>query len=127
MHAGDAIRAARQRQLPIDDMLACLVASTLYVPLAEPPQMDGDLVKSWKPATAAKANGSQWLIVFTDTDSISAFAQRNPSYSYQLQIAANWVLQTLPSGHGLAVNIGSPEIMFEWHADGIRQYMAQAQ
>ncbi len=120
----EAIQLARQGRMPVKEMLGLLVAGNLFVPLAAPPEMNSEGIKSWKPATVKKGDGSQWLVAFTEAGMSSQFSQQNPSYSHGMSVAAHWVLRVVPPGHGLVVNIGSPESMFEWNAEGLSRYRA---
>ena len=121
----EAIQLARQGRISVKEMLSTLVASSLFVPLAAPPEMDGENIKSWKPATVSKGDGSQWLVTFTDAEVCAHFLQQNAGYSHGLRVDARWVLRALPPGHGLVVNMSTPESMFEWNAEGLSRYMAE--
>ena len=55
-----AIELARQGRISVKEMLDRLASANLFVPLAEPPLMDGQRVRSWKPATLSKNDGSIW-------------------------------------------------------------------
>lgn len=123
LRAHEAIGLARQGQLPVKDMLGRLVASKLLVPLADVPQMDGEKVKSWRPATLSKPDGSQWLVGFTNANLGGTFAKEN-GYSHAISVDAAWVLEALPPGHGLVINVASDR-MFEWSAQGISHYKAE--
>lgn len=118
--ARKAIRAARAGQLPIQQMLSSVLAAQVIVPLAEPPVMDGARMLSWKPATVTRdADGQQFLVVFTDEELDGKYAKWRPEYPYRLRVAGDWLLTTLPAGHGIVFNLGGGEIMFEWPAGGI--------
>src|SRR5690349_8296194 len=105
-----AIELARQGRITVKEMLDRLVLANLIVPLAEPPLMDGQRVRSWKPATVSKSDGSQWVVAFSSSDLATAFSKQNPSYSHGLSVNTKWILQLLPEAHGLVVNIGSANV-----------------
>jgi hypothetical protein len=121
-----AIQLARQGRIPVKDMLESLVAGRVFVPLAAPPQIDGDAIRSWNPATVSKADGSQWLVAFTNAQLAAQFTKQNSHYSHGIQVSTRWVLEALPPACGLAVNIGEAESMFEWSADGLCRYKKHA-
>lgn len=123
--AREAIQLARQGRIPVKEMLSTLIASSLFVPLAAPPEMDGENIKSWKPATVSKGDGSQWLVTFTDAEVSAQFSKQNTGYSHGMRIDARWVLRAVPPGHGLVVNMSTPESMFEWNAEGLSRYIAE--
>ncbi len=108
-------------EVPEEEMLARLVAGFISVPLAEPPKMEQGNIKSWKPATVSKPDGSQWLVAFTDTEAASLFGSQN-GYSFGLSTGTRWVLQVLPPGYGLVINLGS-QYLFEWSAEEVSEYM----
>jgi hypothetical protein len=118
-----AIELARQGRISVKEMLDRLASANLFLPLAEPPLMDGQRVKSWKPATVSKTDGSQWVVAFSSADLTVAFSKQNPVYSHGLSVKTKWILQLLPEAHGLVVNIGSAN-MFEWSAEGLLRYKA---
>jgi hypothetical protein len=122
--AGEAIRAARAGTLPMQEMLRTVLATQIIIPLAEQPVMDGARLLSWKPATVSKdADGEQFLVVFTDEELDAKYARFRPEYPYRLRAGADWLLTALPEGHGIIVNLGGGEIMFEWPARGIQAYL----
>jgi hypothetical protein len=118
-----AIELARQGRITVKEMLDRLASANLFIPLAEPPLMDGQRVRSWKPATVSKADRSQWVVAFSSTELAAAFSKQNTVYSHGLSVKTKWVLQSLPDAHGLVVNIGSAN-MFEWNAEGVHRYKA---
>jgi hypothetical protein len=77
---------------------------------------------SWKPASVAKSDGEQFLLVFTDGTVHSAFAKHNPEYSYGFLVNAGWVVGILPPKHGMLFNPGGDNA-FEWSASGIANYV----
>jgi len=118
-----AIELARQGRIPINEMLDRLVSANLFVPLAEPPIMDGQRLRSWRPATLSKHDGSQWVVAFSSLELATAFGKQNPGYSHGLSVETKWILQALPPAHGLVVNVGSGSL-FEWNAEGLLRYKA---
>lgn len=120
----EAIQLARKGEISTAEMLERLVNGWLFVPLAGPPQMAGNAIERWKPATVSKGDGSQWLVAFTDTELASEFAKHNSSYEHGLRTQTDWVLQALPEEHGLVFNLGSSD-MFEWNAKGVKHYKAE--
>jgi len=122
--AREAIELARQGRIPVQEMLGFLVASNLFIPLVEPPSMDAEIIKSWKPATVSKEDGSQWLVAFTDAEFSAHFTKYNQNYSHGMSVQAQWLLRAVPPAHGLVVNMGTPDSMFEWSADGLSSYKA---
>ncbi|MGO4223640.1 SseB family protein [Lysobacter sp. TAF61] len=124
LSAHEAIQQARIGRLPIQEMLAILARSSLFVPLASPPEIDGEAITAWKPSTVSKADGSQWVVAFTNTDQASEFCKQTPAYSHGLSVGTKWLLQVLPPGHGIVINIGTAQ-GFEWNAGGIAEYKAR--
>ena len=124
LSAREAIQQARKGRISINEMLAFLAESDLFIPLAEPPQMEDAVIKSWKPCTVSKADGSQWLVAFTSPEPLSEFSKHTPGFSFGISAGTKWVLQLIPPQHGIAFNIGT-EDMFEWNADGLAQYRAE--
>ncbi len=123
--ADTAIRDARAGRIPVPQMLQSVVAAQIYVPLAGPPVMEGDKVGRWNPATVTKQmDGSRFLVAFTDAALMAAFSKSNPQHSFAFLIDASWVLGAIPSGHGIAFNVGGDNA-FEWSADGISAYKAK--
>jgi hypothetical protein len=61
----------------------------------------------------------QFLVEFTDSDLANSFLKHDPGHSYGLLVDLQWVLTALPYGHGIAINVGGSDTMFEWNADGI--------
>lgn len=109
----------------MQQMLSAVLAAQVSIPLAEPPVMDGASMLSWKPATVTKdADGEQFVVVFTDEELDGKYAKFRPEYPYRLRVTGDWLITTLPAGHGVIVNLGGGEIMFEWPARGIAAYRA---
>ena len=118
-----AIELAREGRIAIKEMLDRLASGDLFVLLAGPPLMDGKRLRSWKPATVSKTDGSQWVVAFSSADLATPFAKQNPLYSHGLSVKTKWILPLLPEAHGLVVNIGSA-YAFEWNAEGLLRYKA---
>jgi hypothetical protein len=115
-----AVTQFTKGEISRQEMLARLVAGFISIPLAEPPKMEKGYLKSWKPATVSKANASQWLVAFTYTEAGSTFGLKN-DYSFILSTGTKWLLDVLPPGHGLVLNLGS-QYLFEWSAEEISKY-----
>ena len=123
--ADAAINEARQGRLPVEDMLRAVLAAQVLVPLAEAPQMEGDRIAHWNPATVTKrADGSLYHVVFTDAEVAAAYVKGNPQHPYVLLVEASWLVRILPPTHGIAFNLGS-ENSFEWGAEGIAELRSQ--
>ena len=120
----EAIQEARAGQLVIAEMLACMAQGSLFIPLAAPPKMAGEVVVAWEPCTVSKPDGSHWIAAFTQQDLASEFLKQAPAYSYGLSIGTMWVLEVLPPDHGIVINVGTAE-GFEWSAAGIAEYKAR--
>jgi hypothetical protein len=123
--AGEAIRAARAGTRSTQEMLRSILATQVIIPLAEPPVMDGARLLSWKPATVSRdADGEQFIVVFTDEKLDGQYGKWRPEYPYRLRVGADWLITVLPAGHGIILNLGGGETMFEWPASGIQAYRA---
>ena len=110
----------------MQQMLRSVLAAQIIIPLAEQPVMDGARLLSWKPATVTRdADGAQFVVVFTDEELDGKYAKWRPEYPYRLRVTGDWLITTLPAGHGIVVNLGGGEIMFEWPAAGIQAYRAE--
>jgi hypothetical protein len=121
--ASTAIREARVGRVPIPEMLRSILAAQVLVPLAAPPVLEGNSVKSWRPATLTKQDGgAQFLVAFTDTSLADNFFRSSPEHTYGFLVDVQWLLSALPKDHGIVFNIGDSEINFEWSADGISEY-----
>jgi hypothetical protein len=55
-----------------------------------------------------------------------SFRQTESCYAYGLNVKMTWVLQSLYPDHGLVVNLGAADSLFEWGAEGIARYKAVA-
>ena len=92
----------------------------ILVPLAEEPLVEGNAIKAWNPAIFEKADGTQWQIVFTNSETHSEFAVQN-SYLFGLQTSTEFLISMLPPERGLMFNIGSAHYL-EWSAEGIMRF-----
>jgi hypothetical protein len=122
--ADAAISEARQGRLAVDDMLHTVLAAQVLVPLAEAPEMEGDRIAHWNPATITKrADGSLYHVAFTDPAVAADYVKGNPQHAYVLLVEASWLVRILPPGQGIAFNLGS-ENSFEWSAEGVAEHRA---
>lgn len=126
--AGEAIRSARAGSLSTGQLLRSILSTQIIVPLAEPPVMDGAHMLSWKPATVSRdTDGQQFVVVFTDDELDIKYAKWRPEYPYRLRVGADWLITVLPAGHGILINLGGGDLMFEWPASDILAYRADHQ
>lgn len=117
----EAIRLSKAGQLHPKEMLEILVAGQISVPTTEMPRIENARITGWHPATASKADGSQWVIAFTTEELASAFCDHDPDFGFYYTVDTRWVLQSLPADHGIVFNLGTPE-MFAWNAEGLAKY-----
>ena len=123
--ADAAIRQARAGKLGVREMLGAVMSAQVFVPLAAPPTFNGNMIKSWKPATVSKEpGGAPFLVAFTDIDLATTFTRSNPSYGYGLLVEAPWLLTVLPPNHGLAFNLDGAS-SFDWPSVGIAAYRSE--
>lgn len=122
--ADAAIRDAHAGRITVQRMLETILKSRVFIPLSEPPLMNGRQLQTWNPATVTKpSNGARFVVAFTNQQTVTAFSKANPDYSYCWLVESRWVLDALPSDHGIAFNIGG-ESGFEWPAEGISEFRA---
>ena len=120
--ADAAIRDARAGRISVPQMLQSVLGAQVYIPLADPPVMDGRIMTRWKPATVTKqGDGTQFLVAFTDPTLMTTFLKNNPEHSFAFLVEASWVVSMLPDAHGIAFNLGGDNV-FEWNVDGIAAY-----
>ena len=119
--ADQAILDASQDKIEVKDMLTKIVASKVFVPLPEPPVMDGDKMKSWQPATVTHPERGDFLVAFTNKDTRNTFVENNPSYKLGMMLDTQFLITVLPQQHGILFNIGG-ESCFEWERRGILAY-----
>lgn len=104
------------------EALPILAAGFITVPLAKEPEREGTNIKKWSPVTVSKADGSQWVVAFTNKETALAFVERN-NYPFALTTSTDWVLGALPPEHGLVFNMSTAH-QLEWSAEGIRRFGA---
>lgn len=121
LEADQAIRDASAGKIEVPDMLTKVIASQVFVPLAEPPVMDGDKMKSWQPATVGHPERGDYLVAFTNEDTRNTFIDSNPTYKFGMLMDTSFLITILPPRHGILFNIGG-ESCFEWDARGIMAY-----
>jgi hypothetical protein len=122
--ADAAIAEARQGALGVDEMLQAVLAAQVLVPLAGAPEVEGDRITFWNPATITKrSDGSLYHVAFTDPAVAAEYVKGNPSHAYVLLVEAGWLVQIVPPGQGIAFNLGS-ENSFEWSAEGVAEHRA---
>jgi hypothetical protein len=123
MTAADrAIGLAKSGKISVDAMLHEISRSSITVPLASPPSVDGDRLISWHPASLSGSDGAKYFVAFTHGEAHKAFARQNPAFGYGFEVNALWVLHNLPPDHGLLLNIGATN-GFEWRADRIAEFL----
>ena len=115
-----AVTLLLEGKISDEEALPILVAGFIFVPLAKEPEGDGTHIKKWNPAIVAKADGSQWVLAFTNKEDHMAFAARE-NYRFALTTSTDWVLGALPPEHGLMLNMGTAHYL-EWSAEGIRRF-----
>lgn len=108
----------------MEQMLRAILAAQVLVPLAEPPLIADNHIRSWKPATVTRRDdGEQFVLAFTDEELDNDYFKRRPDYPYRLKVSADWLIGVLPAGHGIAFNVGGENIL-EWPARGIMAYLS---
>ena len=106
-------------------MLGAVMAAQVFVPLADPPVLEGGAIKSWQPATVTKeSGGAGFVVAFTDIALAVVFSKSNSLYCHGLLVEAPWLLTVLPPNHGIAFNLGGMS-SFEWPAAGIAAYRSE--
>jgi hypothetical protein len=120
--ADRAIQLGRAGKITPAEMLAELLRGQVLIPLANTPELAGDRLVSWNPATVSKSDGHQFLLAFSDGAVHDAFVKQTPAYSYAFLANARWVIGVLPAGHGMLFNAGGDNV-FEWSASGIANYV----
>lgn len=119
--AEQAILDGSQGKVQINEMLVKIIAAQVFVPLSEPPKMDGDKMKSWQPATVSHPERGDYLVTFTNEDTRNAFIDSNPTYKFGMMIEVQFLVTILPPNHGILFNLGG-ESCFEWDRRGIFAY-----
>jgi hypothetical protein len=121
-----AILDARAEKISISEMLNIILTSQVLIPLAEPPEIEERILKSWNPATVTEQNeNTQFVVAFSNKELASDFYKSNPSHTYEFFVNTQWLLSVLPENHGIIFNLGG-ESNFEWSANGIVAFLAQA-
>jgi hypothetical protein len=115
-----AVTQLQEGKISEVEALPILAAGFIIVPLGKEPERDGTYIKKWCPATVAKADGSGWVLAFTNKEAHMAFAERE-NYPFALTTSTDWVLGALPPEHGLMLNMGTAHYL-EWSAEGIRRF-----
>jgi len=101
--------------------IAQLVAGKVSVPVADMPRIEYARLTGWHPATASRADGSQWMIAFTTEELASRFCDVHPEFGFYITVDTQWALQSMPDGHGIVFDLGS-DSMFSWNAQGLAKY-----
>lgn len=117
-----AVTQLQEGKISDVEALPILVAGFIIVPLAKEPERDGFNIKKWSPATVSKADGSGWVLAFTNKEAHMAFVERQ-NYPFALTTRTDWVLGAIPPEHGLMLNMGTAHYL-EWSAEGIRRFGA---
>ncbi|HEY2346739.1 MAG TPA: SseB family protein [Xanthomonadaceae bacterium] len=119
--AHEALRLAKQGKMGGKEMMDLLVAGKLYVPTSHPPQIENGVITGWRPVTASKADGSEWLLAFTTQAGASAYCDANPEHGLYISVDTPWVLRNIPEAWGIVFNLRT-EDMLEWNAQGLSKY-----
>jgi hypothetical protein len=101
--------------------IAQLVAGKVSVPVSEMPRLENSRITGWNPATASRADGSQWMIAFTTEEGASKFCDGNPDFGFYVTVDTTWALSSMPPNHGIVFDLGT-EDMFTWNAQGLAKY-----
>lgn len=115
-----AVTQFAEGKISDEEALSILAAGFITVPLAKEPVREGADIKKWMPVSVSKADGSQWVVAFTNSAAHLAFVERK-NYPFALTTSTDWVLGALPPEHGLVLNIGTAH-QLEWSAEGIRRF-----
>ncbi|HEX7314404.1 MAG TPA: SseB family protein [Pyrinomonadaceae bacterium] len=115
-----AVTQLQEGKISDEEALAILAAGFIIVPLGKEPERDGTNIKKWSPATVSKADGSGWVLAFTNKEAHMAFVERE-NYPFALTTSTDWVLGAMPPEHGLMLNMGTAYHL-EWSAEGIRRF-----
>lgn len=116
-----ALQLCKQGKLGGRDMIEAVVAGKLWVPQFEPPVMEDGRITGWRPSSASKADGSQWLIAYTCDALATAWCHQNPDQATCMEVETRWVLAMLPKDWGIAFNFRTAD-MLEWNASGRAKY-----
>jgi len=119
--AHEALRLCKQGKMPGREMIELVVAGKLWVPMTGPPVFEQGRITGWTPASASKADGSQWLIAFTCDEHATSWCHQNPDQATCMTADTRWVLTMLPKEWGIVFNLRT-EDMLEWNAAGRAKY-----
>ena len=119
--ADKAIIDAGKGKIEIKDMLPKIIAAQEFIPLTEPPVMDGQKMKSWQPASVSHPERGDFLVAFTNEERRNTFLKNNPNYKSGMMLDTQFLIRILPPNHGILFNIGG-ESCFEWERRGILAY-----
>jgi hypothetical protein len=114
-----ALVEARAGGISIDDFLADLVESKVFVLLDKDPG-PGDWDNTSSPLVLNNQTGVPMLAVFTAPDRSSDWPRRIPQYSFGLLTDFRWLLKGITSGVGLVINPGSI-VGLEMQPSGVEQ------
>ncbi len=121
-----ALREGRAGRMDFPDMLRIVCGAQVIVPLAGPPNIQGDSLQSWKPATCTKQQtGGQFLLAYTSDTFLDEFYGQNPGHSYGFAIDVQWLLSVLPPDHGITFNLGS-DYALEWDSESISRFCSRS-
>lgn len=119
--AHEALGLGREKKILPGEVLRRLVDGQVLVPLHAMPQIEDDAIVSWDPASLAKADGSNWIVVFTLREYLDAFCAANPACATYMKVDTRWVVTRLPGNLGIVFNPQTPG-MLQWSAPGIAKY-----
>jgi hypothetical protein len=114
----DAVRRMHAGSLSIEQTIGVLLESQVAVPLAGPPELEGNHVKSWNPAKVANDRGERFLLAFTSDEYSARFCRNVPAYSYQLVVRTDWLVRVVAREDGIVFNINEKET-FRWSSRDI--------
>ena len=117
----EALRLAKQGIISSKEMLTRLAAGQLVVPVAELPRIEKSVITGWRPASVSRADGSQWLVAFTNAEFAAAFSESEPTYPLQMSVSTAWVVAMLPASWGIVLNLRT-ENMITWNAAGVAKF-----
>jgi len=116
-----ALRLCKLGRMSGKDMIEAVVAGRMYVPTTDLPEITEGRITGWRPVTASKADGSQWLLAFTLRSLVGAYCDANPHHGFYMEIDGPWVMRNVPDGWGIVFNLRT-EDMLEWSPAGLAKY-----
>lgn len=119
--AHEALRLCKQGKLGGKEMMDALVAGKLHVPTSDLPRMENGVITGWRPVTASKADGSEWLLAYTTVAGVGAYCDANPDHGLYISVDTIWVLRNIPETWGIVFNLRT-EDQLEWNAQGLAKY-----